>query len=287
MTFSGAIQPSRTTSKFRESGFSLVELSIVLVILGLLTGGILAGQSLIRAAELRAVSTEYSRYNAAINSFRDKYFALPGDMPTAVKFWTAQAGGTADGTDAACAALDVNTPSTTQATCNGNGDGRVSSYGNTAFAPIMGYEVYRFWQHLANAGLIEGSYTGVLNTTFGDYSGIATSLGRNVPRSKVNNAGWLFVYWGNSTYAPALPSNYGHVMTFGAPWIHEYTFGPVIKPEEAWNIDTKMDDGRPATGNVMTTDTSAPNCIDGNTTSANYLLSLSGNSCGLVFKAGL
>lgn len=58
--------------------FSLVELSIVLVILGLLTGGILAGQSLIRAAELRAVSTEYSRYITATQSFRDKYFAVPG-----------------------------------------------------------------------------------------------------------------------------------------------------------------------------------------------------------------
>lgn len=63
------------SSLSRKRGFSLVELSIVLVILGLLTGGILAGQSLIRAAELRAVSTEYSRYATAVQSFRDKYFA--------------------------------------------------------------------------------------------------------------------------------------------------------------------------------------------------------------------
>ena len=62
-----------------QPGFSLVELSIVLVILGLLTGGILAGQSLIRAAELRSISTDYSRYIAAVQAFRDKYFALPGD----------------------------------------------------------------------------------------------------------------------------------------------------------------------------------------------------------------
>ncbi len=54
-----------------KNGFSLVELSIVLVILGLPTGGILAGQSLIRAAELRSVSTEYNRFVTATQSFRD------------------------------------------------------------------------------------------------------------------------------------------------------------------------------------------------------------------------
>jgi len=70
-----------------SSGFSLVELSIVLVILGLLTGGILGGQALIRAAELRAVTTEYDRWVTATRTFQDKYFALPGDMTNATAFW--------------------------------------------------------------------------------------------------------------------------------------------------------------------------------------------------------
>lgn len=59
----------------------------------------MAGQSLIRAAELRSVPTDAARYLTAINSFRDKYFALPGDMANAVKFWGAQAGATTDGVD--------------------------------------------------------------------------------------------------------------------------------------------------------------------------------------------
>ena len=69
--------------------FSLVELSIVLVILGLLTGGILTGQSLIRAAEMRSIVTELQRYQTAARSFQDKYFALPGDMRNATDFWGA------------------------------------------------------------------------------------------------------------------------------------------------------------------------------------------------------
>ena len=54
-------------------GFSLVELSIVLVILGLLTGGILTGQTLIRAAELRSVTTEFQRFQAATNAAQRHY----------------------------------------------------------------------------------------------------------------------------------------------------------------------------------------------------------------------
>lgn len=70
-----------------EFAFSLVELSIVLVILGLLVGGVVAGQSLIRAAELRSVSTDYQRFLTATLTFRDKYFALPGDFTMASRVW--------------------------------------------------------------------------------------------------------------------------------------------------------------------------------------------------------
>ena len=126
----------------KQSAFSLVELAIVLVILGLLAGGVLSGQSLIRAAELRSISTDYNRYTTAVASFRDKYFALPGDMPNAIDFWTA-----AHATPATC----IDTPSTDKKTCNGDNNGKIDlSAGSN--------EPFRFWQHLTNAGLIEGSY---------------------------------------------------------------------------------------------------------------------------------
>jgi prepilin-type N-terminal cleavage/methylation domain-containing protein len=87
------------STRYASRAFSLVELSIVLVILGLLVGGVLSGQSLIHAAELRAVTTEYQKYMTAVRSFKDKYFASPGDMNNATSLWGVAAG---TGNDNAC-----------------------------------------------------------------------------------------------------------------------------------------------------------------------------------------
>ena len=65
-----------------QSAFTLVELSIVLIIVGLLVGGVLTGQALIRAAELRAITTEKDKYITTLYAFRDKYQALPAICPT-------------------------------------------------------------------------------------------------------------------------------------------------------------------------------------------------------------
>lgn len=147
-------------------GFSLVELSIVLVILGLLTGGILAGQSLIRAAELRAIPTEYQRYDAARYSFRDKYMGLPGDISNATRFW--------GDNNAACA--DAAIPNGTPGTCNGNADGILTA----PLAASATGERFQFWTQLALAGLIEGTYTGLA----GGSSNHHVVPGTNTPLSK-------------------------------------------------------------------------------------------------------
>src|ERR1700742_2576195 len=92
--------------------FSLVELSIVLVILGLLVGGILGGKSLIRASELRSVVTQHDQILTAILGFKDKYFALPGDMNNATQFWGALNP----------VSFCMTGHSVDQKTCDGNGD---------------------------------------------------------------------------------------------------------------------------------------------------------------------
>ena len=259
----------------QQHGFTLVELSIVLVILGLLVGGVLTGQSLIRAAELRAITTESQRYVVAMNTFRDKYFAIPGDMPNAVRYWGQQAGGTADGPDSTCQAQTA--AATGTATCNGDGSGLVGN-GPSNLAPT---EFFRFWQHLANAGLIEGTYSGVT----GSGSNYTAVIGTNVPRSKVNNAGWFLQGLGTYGDASYFQANYGNYLAFGAARTNGSTTMPAIKAEEAYNIDMKTDDGKPNTGKVLSFRNSfMPACVA--TTDDAYLLSNTTNGCVLLFITG-
>lgn len=231
-----------------RQGFSLVELSIVLVILGLLTGGILSGQSLIRAAELRTVSTDFNKYLTAAHTFRDKYRALPGDMPNAVKFWGAQAGDTTDGTDATCAGLTFANPATGTATCNGNGNGQISNNTMHSSTNPGWSEVWRAWQHLANAGLVEGSYTGVPATS----NFVDGQAGLNMPVSRVDRSGGYAFLWigvpsstGVSYY---FPGSYGNTLAYGGG--DRVDQAGLLWAEEAWNIDTKIDDGKPGQGKM-------------------------------------
>lgn len=252
-----------------QSAFSLVELSIVLVILGLLTGGILGGQSLIRAAELRSVTADAGRYTAAVMSFRDKYFAMPGDMANATAFW---------GTAASC----PNGASST-VTCNGDGDGTID-YDNSVDSP---YEGYRAWQHLANAGLVEGNYTGEFNTSL-------YTPGVNAPRSRLANGVWGLWWVQTRAMTGWGPPSGGTLLAIGS--ISGSATGrwhnALFKPEEAWNIDAKVDDGRPFTGAVNSMGSAAiyaPNCTDGDSmpiataVASTYNLDFTGTACLLMF----
>jgi prepilin-type N-terminal cleavage/methylation domain-containing protein len=75
-----AVPASRAlTGRPGTAAFTLIEMSIVLVIIGLIVGGVLVGQSLISAAAVRAQISQIERYQTAVNAFRDKYSGLPGD----------------------------------------------------------------------------------------------------------------------------------------------------------------------------------------------------------------
>lgn len=253
-----------------KQGFSLVELSIVLVILGLLTGGILGGQSLMKAAELRAVSQEVNKYNIAVNTFQDKYFAKPGDMPNATQFWTNATDGDTDQCDD-----PADDEGTGSQTCNGNGNSTVAEDGQGE-----DYESFRFWEHLANSGLIEGQYTGIAGS-----GGTKHAVpGENIPRSKWSNAAWGIARrddpWpGNGqTFA----GRYGHFFIVGEQTTNEQPYIDTFTPEELWNIDTKTDDGKPGRGKIMAHQwATCSDAADQNDIDADYALNVTGTACAM------
>jgi prepilin-type N-terminal cleavage/methylation domain-containing protein len=261
------------TISHSDNGFSLVELSVVLVILGLLTGGILTGQSLIRAAELRSIPAEFQEYEAAIKTFEGKYFALPGDMNNATQFW-----GSASGVSCS---MGESTAGNGTETCNGNGDGSVT-YGGSTDEYV---EMFMFWQHLANAGLVNGQYTGRSDGIHHEHAVIRT----NVPASKFPNAGWSILgdmVINTGTAGDPNPVAYGatykYPLYFGAQHSDYELHEPILRPEEAWNIDKKMDDGVASTGRVvMDRWFLSGDCNDG---SNNYDLSFNGVACLLIFR---
>lgn len=199
-----------------QNGFTLVELSIVLVIIGLIVGGVLVGQDMIRAAESRAIVAQIEKYNTAINTFRNKYNALPGDItnPTTYISTSAATGGDGNGYIYSAAG----TPSTTPTAINGSGN-----------------ELSTFWNHLSLAGFIDGNFDG--STT-------QTTLGTNFPYTKSGRGGIII-------YASSDGLHYWHIGLASATASTTITTVNSLRPEEAFNIDTKVDDGRPNNGIIL------------------------------------
>ncbi len=259
-----------------QSAFTLVELSIVIVIIGLIVGGVLTGKDLIRAAELRAVISERDKFVTAINTFRLKYNALPGDMTNATQFW---------GTDASCPNTPVDT-TPKDVTCNGDGNGRIGVHSNLG---SNFKESFRFWQHLGSSGLLENKYTG----TSGSAAGPVT-LGTNTPPSKITNAGWTVISTSDSMANGALSwlyfsGTYSNTFYFGAPMTGDITINPALTTMDAFSADSKIDDGKPGTGSIVSSKGSngyaSQNCATTNSeTTAAYDIARAGVQCYLIFR---
>jgi len=233
-------------------GFTLLELSIVLVVIALIIGGVVTGQSLIRASEVNSVISDFNKLKSANNTFKLKYGALPGDMSDASSYWGALDGGDGAGSD--CFTLEA----TSTATCNGNGNGYISVPTGGTGVWTWG-ERFTYWQHLANAGLISGKYTGRTDSTTSSYT---LTVEKNCPSAKISPLGMWDVY--------STPPDSGNANAF--PWIGGvmYTLrsdSPALNyplyADELYSIDLKIDDGKPGKGILHThknSSTSAPGC---------------------------
>jgi len=132
-----------TNKHSSQSGFTLVEIAIVLVIVGLLLGGILKGQEMIVQAKIKNVINDFNGVTAAVNSYQDRYRALAGDDLNAAARWTGQTNsGTGDG----------------QWTCSGGATGGYKTV--LAAQATNADECNLFWQHLRLGGFIQGQAAG-------------------------------------------------------------------------------------------------------------------------------
>jgi prepilin-type N-terminal cleavage/methylation domain-containing protein len=126
--------------KKSQAGFTLVEIAIVLVIIGLLLGGVLKGTELIENAKVKRAINEINGVTSAFYAYQDRYQRLPGDDG-------AVAGG--------LAILQARGGAWTNITVAGNIDGILTSSLAQTFAPTA--ESLGFWQHLKAAGFLNGS----------------------------------------------------------------------------------------------------------------------------------
>lgn len=141
--------------KSQQKGFTLVEIAIVLVIIGLLLGGILKGQEMITQAKIKNVIADFSGVSAAYHGYQDRYRKIPGDDGDANARWTLGIAAPASG------AFNSGTISGGYATTTANEESRL------------------FWLHLRRAGFVSGSdqeqpfnaVTGRLGVQTGDTAG--------------------------------------------------------------------------------------------------------------------
>lgn len=202
-----------------QAGFTLVELAIVLVIIGLIVGGVLVGQDLIKSAEIRATISQIEKFNAAANTFRDKHGNLPGDLNTA-------------------RATQFNiAPTARPGTAGqGNGDGVVQGGATAATTDDLIGETRAFWTDLNQAQLIQDSPPATPDMVT---AGTTASL----PSARMNEAAFFHIFSEGGR-------NFFYIgsMTLAAAVVTPTT--TAVTPQQAFTIDEKLDDGFGLTGTV-------------------------------------
>jgi hypothetical protein len=256
----------------------------VLVIIGLIIGGVLVGQDLIRAAGVRATISQIEKYNTAVNTFIGKYNAMPGDLngQTATAF-----GFTARGTN----------------TGQGDGNGALQTWNGAGTSGLWqgGGETGLFWVDLSTANglnnnLIDGSFS-TATITVPAVQVTSATMGNYLPPAKLGKGNYIYVGTFNDDgvnyYGISVPTT---INTNG-----QLPSTPGLSVAQAYSIDIKIDDGFPLAGTVVAkyvngpTWTTAANaspavaasCFDSTTTAGAYAVTVNNGTatkCALSIR---
>jgi prepilin-type N-terminal cleavage/methylation domain-containing protein len=213
----------------RQSGFTLVEIAIVLVIIGLLLGGILKGQELINSARVRNLADTNSGIQAAYYGFIDRYRAVPGDMLVA----------------AAVAAIGDATITVGGVNGSGGANGQLGNNPAAAAAAADWGEVSAAWVHMTRAGFLQGTFVGGASSA-ATYTVVA-NLNQGGP---LNPFGGQYLLGRSRDYSTFPP---GAGPAAANPARLALIFGDNIPVDIARELDVKIDDTNPLTGELRYT----------------------------------
>ncbi len=248
----------------RQQGFTLVELAVVMLLIGLMAGIVVQARSYIRKNQITTTITQVQTYKEAMQVYKDSYGFIPGDSPAATNIL----------------------PNCTSATfCyNGNGDGIVGESSSSLIGSQAGVtsmpqaETSMFWKHLAKADLITGiepDATPVVSTQAGRF-------GQTHPSAPVGGGFTVHYFTFNTGITDYLKTALWMRLTNDFTGSSAYS---VLTPHDAAVIDRKIDDGNPFGGNVQSVGNGAfTSNTCGVSSSKSYVESNSTKECAMYFR---
>ena len=247
-------------AKINKQAFSLIELSIAVIIISIISAVTFVANDLRKSAAIRIVAVEVEEINIALTNFYETTNGVAGDFNRAAQFWQSD-----------CAAKSIE--------CNGNGNNIIEAYSESHLA----------WYHLYLGNFYVGNFSGT-----GDGDDKTQTANINVAEAAIKHAQYAIIHY----HWPEFPDE--HIILLAGKTIGDIGKNAIIDPNTAFSLDEKIDDGKPASGNVYgrngyNDDWYSSNCIidnNGNRVANSenkdptweYNMNISGHECILGFK---